>query len=115
MKNSIDWKKHWVFNWVFFKSNLFMGLVLGLGFGVYQQAIGGDGTLLGFVRQCLLAIPLGFLLSFLYKEFVYKEGYYFYYNQGILKVELWIVSFILSCFFYLIFKLIHIVWMIVLR
>lgn len=44
-------------------------------------------------NACLACLPMGLVLDLLYKELAYKETYYFYYNQGIRKGELWISSF----------------------
>lgn len=44
-------------------------------------------------NACLSCLPMGLVLDLLYKELTYKETYYFYYNQGIRKGELWIFSF----------------------
>ncbi len=44
-------------------------------------------------------IPLGYFLGLLYKEMSLKGEYYFYYNRGIGRWELWIVSLLLSCSF----------------
>ena len=37
---------------------------------------------------------LGLGFDYIYKELTRKEEYYFYYNQGISKYKLWIVTFI---------------------
>lgn len=54
-------------------------------------------------------IPFGLFLDLVYKELTHKETYYFYYNQGIRKIELWVVSIVswsvLLILFYLIFRL----------
>jgi len=104
MKN---WRKHILFDWVFFKSTLPISLVLGMATGGYRGIMSESYTMVLFINQCLLAIPFGLILDLLYKELAQKEQYYFYYNQGISKVELWIVSFFFSFSFYLLFKLVY--------
>lgn len=57
----------------------------------------------------LSCLPIGIAFDFLYKEMVYKETYYFYYNQGIRKVELWIFSFCgWSLVFMCLYSILHI-------
>lgn len=45
------------------------------------------------ISQQILLIPLGLLFDLLYKELTYKEIYYFYFNQAIQKISLWISAF----------------------
>lgn len=51
---------------------------------------------------CLFLIPTaGLGMDFIYKELSQKEEYFFFYNQGIGKVRLWVVTFLFtagSCF-----------------
>lgn len=66
------------------------------------------------VDQPLILIPFGLFLDLLYKEITQSETYYFYYNQGIRKPVLWLVSFcgwsVLMVIIYFIFKLCASVW-----
>lgn len=66
------------------------------------------------INQPLFFIPFGFLLDMLYKEITQSETYYFYYNQGIRKAALWLVSFcgwsVLMVIIYFIFELCVSAW-----
>jgi hypothetical protein len=103
-----DLRRHIRFNWTFFTSTLGLSVTVGLLAGGYRQIMAGDFNAGLLVGQWLLGIPLGLVFDLAYKEITHKGLYYFYYNQGISKVELWIVSFVLSSSFYL-------VWMFVWR
>jgi hypothetical protein len=103
---SIDWHKHIRLNRVFFGSTLLLSVSIGVLVGAYRFVMSEGGTAVSFIGLCLLGIPFGWIFDLLYKELVGKEQYYFYYNQGISKAELWGVSFVLSCSFYLVFELI---------
>ena len=47
---------------------------------------------IGLWLQLIPTVGLGF--DYIYKELTRKEEYFFYYNQGIGKYQLWIVTFI---------------------
>jgi hypothetical protein len=101
-----DRSKHIRFNWIFFKSTLLLSISVGLFVGVYRFVMSEGDTVVSFIGGCLAGIPFGWIFDLLYKETAHKELYYFYYNQGISKTELWVVSFALSCSFYFVFELI---------
>lgn len=88
----------------FFKSTVlltlvFQSIIVILVFsGVYAGTVSGEYT-----NQPVLFMPLGLILDLIYKELTYKEIYYFYYNQGIRKIELWISSFCAWCGLLIIF------------
>lgn len=74
-----------VFFWNTLPSSVTIGLALAL---LYP----GD-----FIGKWMLFIPTaGLGCDLMYKEFTRKEDYFFFYNQGIRKIELWIATFILS-------------------
>ena len=94
----------------FFKSTVlltlvFQSIIVILVFsGVHAGTVSGDYT-----SQPILFMPLGFILDLIYKGLTYKEIYYFYYNQGIRKIELWISSFCAWCGLLIIFY--FIIWL----
>jgi hypothetical protein len=101
-----DWRKHIRLNRVFFRSTLLLSVSIGMLVGAYGLVMSEGHTMVSFIGLCLLGIPFGWIFDLLYKELTGKEQYYFYYNQGISKIELWVVSFVLSCSFYFVFELI---------
>jgi hypothetical protein len=102
----IDWRKHIRLNRVFFRSTLLLSVSVGVLTGAYRFVMSEGDTVVSFIGLCLLGIPFGWILDLLYKELSGKKQYYFYYNQGISKAELWGVSFVLSCSFYFVFEFI---------
>ncbi len=74
--------------YVFFKSTLLLSIVTGLGLSVSSEHI---------LASCMQLIPTaGLGINLLYKEIVHKEEYFFFYNQGIGRIELWIATFFMS-------------------
>ena len=52
-------------------------------------------SMIDSIRLWLQLIPtVGLGFDYIYKELTRKEEYFFYYNQGIGKYQLWIVTFI---------------------
>ena len=88
------WKTQYRFYRTFFLSTLKFSVLIGFLFASFC-------ALLFFVRiidsiglwlQLIPTVGLGF--DYIYKELTRKEEYFFYYNQGIGKYQLWIVTFI---------------------
>ncbi|MDR2953670.1 MAG: hypothetical protein LBV43_01145 [Prevotella sp.] len=86
---------------IFFKSTLLMSIGFAIPFSFIAMSNGFIETedsypflqlISSFLRMCCLA---GFPISLLYKEFTKKQEYYFYYNAGLSKVNLIVVTFIL--------------------
>ncbi|KKB57971.1 hypothetical protein DXB27_04525 [Parabacteroides gordonii] len=77
----------------FFKSTLEIALVCQLAgtLFLYLSTLLVDKTNTS-TSPVLFFIPFGLFLDLIYKEIARKENYYFYYNQGISKVELWLVA-----------------------
>ncbi|MDH6313903.1 hypothetical protein M2137_002694 [Parabacteroides sp. PFB2-10] len=99
-------------HWVFFKSTLsfsipVMGVLAWLGLGVSAKMPVG---VLGWISAVLAYFPVAIILDFLYKELSRKEEYYFYHNLSITRLELWIVSFLLSYSVYLLSFFAHSLW-----
>jgi len=74
---------------------------LNLAISILPLLIGG----LPFFEAIFLT--LGFFASLLFKEVNNKNEYFFYSNNGISKIQLWILSYILN-FFSLVFLVISI-------
>ena len=72
----------------FYKSTLIFNFALSLVSSIF---IGFDGFIFTF-------ISIGFIFSVFLKEFRNKKEYLFYYNNGISKNVLLVVSFILNLF-----------------
>ena len=101
------------FHFVFFKSRILSASGIGILFGlIAQMSIDPEyqTPIIQIINKLLLFIPVGMLFKILIEEIVNKDQYYFFYNQGITKVELWITSFILSFSIYIIFNLIFTIW-----
>lgn len=97
------------FHIVFFKSRIKSSSGIGILFGlIAQMAIDPEyqTPVIQMINKLLLFIPIGMLFKILIEEIDNKDRYYFYYNQGITKIELWITSFIFSFSYYFIFYLI---------
>lgn len=96
------------FHFVFFKSIVVTSAAIGMLFGWFVRMIPGTPPPAAWEQETarlLLFVPLGVLLTLAMKETGRKETYYFYYNQGITKPELWSVSVLFSFSFYFIFNL----------
>jgi glycopeptide antibiotics resistance protein len=75
----------------FFKSTIVLTLTCQLLGALYLAFLEGM-SVSELMNQPISFMPFGLLLDMLYKEMSQKETYYFYYNQGIRKAELWIVT-----------------------
>ena len=88
------WKTQYRFYRTFFLSTLKFSVLIGFLFAsisalrFYVSIIDSIGLWL----QLIPTVGLGF--DYIYKELTRKEEYFFYYNQGIGKYQLWIVTFI---------------------
>lgn len=99
----------------FFKSTLEIALVCQLAGSLFlylsAELMNDMST---STSPMLFFVPFGLFLDLIYKELAYKESYYFYYNRGISKAELWVVAFccweILLIIINLIFKLCVTAW-----
>ena len=78
------WKTQYRFYRTFFLSTLKFSVLIGFLFASFSA--------LRFYVSIIDSIGLGF--DYIYKELTRKEEYFFYYNQGIGKYQLWIVTFI---------------------
>ncbi len=94
------------FHFVFFKSKIISSCATGFLFGLLT-VLGLDSRLsiIHIINHFLSYIPLGLIFILLIEEIAKKKRYYFYYNQGITKIELWIVSILLSFSFYFVFNI----------
>ena len=88
------WKTQYRFYRTFFQSKLnFCDLMVFLF--AYFRALLLFVSLIDSIRLWLQLIPtVGLGFDYIYKELTRKEEYFFYYNQGIGKYQLWIVTFI---------------------
>ena len=93
---------------LFFKSTLTISLPVALLFCAYGATTSGlSNGLFSFMLLYFLFIPLGLVFDLIYKEMTQKEQYYFYYNQGISKIHLWIMALLFSFIPYVVVKLIQ--------
>ena len=82
-------------HWEYFKSTLVLNLASSVLFAFFVISFlkSLPGPIPSFpviyIRCCMVGGPL---LCFLYKEISRKNEYYFYYNRGITKLSLWIVT-----------------------
>lgn len=102
MNIPFGWKNRVLLHRTFFINTLKTSIPVGiasalLGTSTLNSSQLAAQTLLIFFYKCLWFIPtVGLILEFIYKEFTFKEKYFFYYNKGINKTELWSVSFCLT-------------------
>lgn len=94
----------------FFRNTWCISIPTGIGISSLSGIISGD-----ILMNSLYLIPtVGLGMDFFYKELAHKEDYFFYYNQGISKIRLWVITFLLSagsCFIlYLLIRLCVHVW-----
>lgn len=92
-------KKKLPFYYAFYLSTLGVSLSVTLVMGVFISMTNDGGGMGGYWRNVLIKILLfypviGLAADFLNKETVKKDEYYFYYNAGCCKWELWVVAFI---------------------
>jgi len=81
--------------WEYYKSTLILNLSSSvlLAFIISEASKSLPLARLSFQIIFLLCFMFGgAFLSFFYKEISHKGEYYFYYNQGISKIRLWIVT-----------------------
>jgi hypothetical protein len=112
-KGSKKWETRLRLHLYFFRSTLWVSIPTALILFLLLSYAEGQITIAEGVAFGLLCIPIGLFFDLLYRELARREEYYFYYNQGITRVELWVVSFFLSFSFYLAYKLLLEVWMFV--
>lgn len=94
MDNLQRWKTQYRFYRIFFFSTLRFSVLIGFLFAFLGSTV-LYGGIIGSIQLWLRFIPtLGLGFDFIYKELTRKEEYFFYYNQGISKYQLWIVTFI---------------------
>lgn len=94
----------------FFRSTWPISISVGIGIALLISLRGGS-----IWESMLLTIPTaGLGMDFLYKELSQKEAYFFFYNRGISKIRLWLITLLISvgsCFtLYLIGRLCVHVW-----
>ena len=84
-----------VLHWEYFKSTLVLNLATSVLFAFvimyFLKSMPGQvpSYPIIYIRCLMVGGPL---LCFLYKEISRKNEYYFYYNRGISKLSLWIVT-----------------------
>ena len=78
----------------FFLSTLKFSVLIGFLFASFS-ALRFYVSMIDSIRLWLQLIPtVGLGFDYIYKELTRKEEYFFYYNQGIGKYQIWIVTFI---------------------
>lgn len=88
------WKTQYRFYRTFFLSTLKFSVLIGFLFASVS-ALRFYVSMIDSIRLWLQLIPtVGLGFDYIYKELTRKEEYFFYYNQGIGKYQLWIVTFI---------------------
>ena len=92
------WKTQYRFYRTFFLSTLKFSVLVSFLFasmGAITSIILYNGNIMDSVKLWFRLIPtVGLGFDYIYKELTRKEEYFFYYNQGIGKYQLWIVTFI---------------------
>lgn len=87
-------KTQYRFYRTFFLSTLKFSVLIGFLFASFS-ALRFYVSMIDSIRLWLQLIPtVGLGFDYIYKELTRKEEYFFYYNQGIGKYQLWIVTFI---------------------
>lgn len=104
-------------HWIFFKSTLLIGIGAALGMCLLSAAMPPGPSapqetniILSLISLFFLFLPAGIVLDLIYKEIARKEEYYFYYNLSITRIELWIVTLLLSYFPSILIKIILNLW-----
>lgn len=99
-------------HWLFFKSTLQIGIGAALGMCLlsYMPPFPSPGGVIPLIIRFFSFLPAGILLDLLYREVARKEEYYFYHNLSITRVELWVVTLLLSYLLYLFVKTIGSLW-----
>lgn len=88
------WKTQYRFYRTFFLSTLKFSVLIGF-LSASFSALRFYVSMIDSIRLWLQLIPtVGLGFDYIYKELTRKEEYFFYYNQGIGKYQLWIVTFI---------------------
>lgn len=88
------WKTQYRFYRTFFLSTLKFSVLISFLFASFS-ALRFYVSMIDSIRLWLQLIPtVGLGFDYIYKELTRKEEYFFYYNQGIGKYQLWIVTFI---------------------
>ena len=88
------WKTQYRFYRTFFLSTLKFSVLMVFLFAFFRSLRLFFRIIdsIGLWLQLIPTVGLGF--DYIYKELTRKEEYFFYYNQGIGKYQLWIVTFI---------------------
>ena len=88
------WKTQYRFYRTFFLSTLKFSVLIGFLFASFSALRFYVSIIdsIGLWLQLIPTVGLGF--DYIYKELTRKEEYFFYYNHGIGKYQLWIVTFI---------------------
>lgn len=106
-------KHRLIFYFVFFKSIGIPAFAIGIALGWLGRISSSSpapASVDQLIGHMLQFFPLGVVFGLVWKEIGEKEQYYFYYNQGISKVELWVVSILSSFSFFYLFNLIVSLW-----
>ncbi|MCD8270254.1 MAG: hypothetical protein LUD46_18625 [Parabacteroides sp.] len=93
--NSLQrWKIQYRFYRTFFFSTLKTSVLMGFLYTFLGGLVSYEG-IIDSITLWLRFIPtVGLGFDLIYKELIRKEEYFFYYNQGIGKYQLWVVTFI---------------------
>ena len=75
--------------WAFYKSTVTINLVVSLAIGLVSTSI---------IVFAVNLVTIGLFFTFLYKEIVCPQEYYFYYNQGISKIKLILFCLLVNIF-----------------
>lgn len=79
-----------------YRTFLFSTLPVSIPGGIVVALIAYTQDPCFYLEKLFFCLPTaGLAFDFLSKEMTQKETYFFYYNQGITKKRLWIVTFIL--------------------
>jgi len=80
------------FYWQFFTSTLVLNLASSVFFASILMLVSETPFSLTYIRCCMFGGPL---VSFYYKEVSKKNEFYFYYNKGISKLNLYVKTLII--------------------
>lgn len=94
MNNLQRWKTQYRFYRIFFFSTLKFSVLVSFLFAFMGSLVFYDGIAESLKLWLRLIPTIGLGFDFIYKELTRKEEYFFYYNQGIGKYQLWGVTFI---------------------
>lgn len=100
MQQYVNFRRRWRgkcrIHFIFFLNSLKLSVPIGLLLTIFVQIV-----FYGNFIQCLCCIipTVGFGLGLFYKEMSSKNEYFFFYNLGIGKIELWVSAFLLTSIF----------------